>query len=106
MSCSCLSSQVLSNVIFSRDLSKAEHVAITLLIVAVCSSVSLAFDCLGVVLELNVSHLNSANLYLSILTYLDDALFCHPGCSECHTSDFHHAVCVLPQTLHWPLVRR
>nr|XP_046261091.1 putative sodium-coupled neutral amino acid transporter 11 [Scatophagus argus] len=45
--------EVLSNVICSRDLSKAEHVAITLLIVAVCTSISLAFDCLGVVLELN-----------------------------------------------------
>ncbi|KAM7380579.1 hypothetical protein PAMP_003866 [Pampus punctatissimus] len=44
---------VVSNVICSRDLSKAEHVAITLLIVAVCTSISLAYDCLGVVLELN-----------------------------------------------------
>uniref|UniRef100_A0A3Q3RN03 Putative sodium-coupled neutral amino acid transporter 11 n=1 Tax=Mastacembelus armatus TaxID=205130 RepID=A0A3Q3RN03_9TELE len=42
-----------ANVICSRDLSKAEHVAITLLIVAVCTSLSLAYDCLGVVLELN-----------------------------------------------------
>uniref|UniRef100_A0A3Q1K4U5 Putative sodium-coupled neutral amino acid transporter 11 n=1 Tax=Anabas testudineus TaxID=64144 RepID=A0A3Q1K4U5_ANATE len=45
--------EVLSNVICSRDLSKAEHVAITFLIVAVCTSISLAYDCLGVVLELN-----------------------------------------------------
>uniref|UniRef100_A0A8C4NTE6 Putative sodium-coupled neutral amino acid transporter 11 n=1 Tax=Dicentrarchus labrax TaxID=13489 RepID=A0A8C4NTE6_DICLA len=45
--------EVVSNVIFSRDLSKAEHAAITLLIIAVCTSMSLAFDCLGVVLELN-----------------------------------------------------
>ncbi|XP_028991696.1 putative sodium-coupled neutral amino acid transporter 11 isoform X1 [Betta splendens] len=45
--------EVLSNVICSRDLSKAEHVAVTLLIVAACTSISLAFDCLGVVLELN-----------------------------------------------------
>ncbi|XP_070832294.1 putative sodium-coupled neutral amino acid transporter 11 [Chaetodon trifascialis] len=45
--------EVVSNVICSRDLSKAEHVAITLLIVAVCTSLSLAFDCLGIVLELN-----------------------------------------------------
>ncbi|XP_040004939.1 putative sodium-coupled neutral amino acid transporter 11 [Xiphias gladius] len=45
--------EVVTNVICSRDLSKAEHVAITSLIVAVCTSISLAYDCLGVVLELN-----------------------------------------------------
>uniref|UniRef100_A0A8C9ZK25 Putative sodium-coupled neutral amino acid transporter 11 n=1 Tax=Sander lucioperca TaxID=283035 RepID=A0A8C9ZK25_SANLU len=45
--------EVLSNVICSRDLTKAEHVAITFVIVSVCTSVSLAYDCLGVVLELN-----------------------------------------------------
>uniref|UniRef100_A0A3Q2R2L3 Putative sodium-coupled neutral amino acid transporter 11 n=1 Tax=Fundulus heteroclitus TaxID=8078 RepID=A0A3Q2R2L3_FUNHE len=45
--------EVVSKVICSRPLSKAEHVAITLLIVAVCTALSLAFDCLGVVLELN-----------------------------------------------------
>ncbi|XP_062258844.1 putative sodium-coupled neutral amino acid transporter 11 [Platichthys flesus] len=45
--------EVLSNVLFSRDLSKVEHVVITVLIVAVCTSISLAYDCLGVVLELN-----------------------------------------------------
>ncbi|KAA8588180.1 hypothetical protein FQN60_001374 [Etheostoma spectabile] len=45
--------EVLSNVICSRDLTKAEHVAITLLIVSVCTSISLASDCLAVVLELN-----------------------------------------------------
>ncbi|KAM4559391.1 putative sodium-coupled neutral amino acid transporter 11 [Odontesthes bonariensis] len=45
--------EVVSNVICGRDLSKAEHAAITLLIVAVCASISLAYDCLGVVLELN-----------------------------------------------------
>ncbi|XP_047227127.1 putative sodium-coupled neutral amino acid transporter 11 isoform X2 [Girardinichthys multiradiatus] len=45
--------EVVSNVICSRPLSKPEHVAITLLIVAVCTALSLAYDCLGVVLELN-----------------------------------------------------
>uniref|UniRef100_A0A669EYQ2 Putative sodium-coupled neutral amino acid transporter 11 n=1 Tax=Oreochromis niloticus TaxID=8128 RepID=A0A669EYQ2_ORENI len=45
--------EVVSNVICSRDLSKTEHAAITMLIVAVCTSISLAYDCLGVVLELN-----------------------------------------------------
>ncbi|XP_034740564.1 putative sodium-coupled neutral amino acid transporter 11 [Etheostoma cragini] len=45
--------EVLSNVICSRDLTKAEHVALTFLIVSVCTSISLASDCLGVVLELN-----------------------------------------------------
>ncbi|XP_076025923.1 putative sodium-coupled neutral amino acid transporter 11 [Genypterus blacodes] len=45
--------EVLSNVICSRDLSKAEHVWMTLLIVSACTAISLAFDCLGVVLSLN-----------------------------------------------------
>lgn len=45
--------EVLSNVVCNRTLSRAEHVAITLLIVAVCTAMSLAYNCLGVVLELN-----------------------------------------------------
>lgn len=45
--------EVLSNATCSRDLSTAEHVAITLFIVIVCTAISLAYDCLGVVLELN-----------------------------------------------------
>uniref|UniRef100_A0A665VEB4 Putative sodium-coupled neutral amino acid transporter 11 n=1 Tax=Echeneis naucrates TaxID=173247 RepID=A0A665VEB4_ECHNA len=45
--------EVLSNVICSRKLSNAEHVAITMLILAVCTAISLGYDCLGVVLELN-----------------------------------------------------
>ncbi|CAG5865559.1 unnamed protein product [Menidia menidia] len=45
--------EVVSNVFYSRDLTKAEHAAITMLIVIVCTSISLAYDCLGVVLELN-----------------------------------------------------
>nr|XP_040057290.1 putative sodium-coupled neutral amino acid transporter 11 [Gasterosteus aculeatus aculeatus] len=45
--------EVLSKVFCSRDLSNLEHVAITFLIVAVGAAISLAYDCLGVVLELN-----------------------------------------------------
>ncbi|XP_028249072.1 putative sodium-coupled neutral amino acid transporter 11 [Parambassis ranga] len=45
--------EVISNVICSRNLSKLEHVGLTVLIVAVCTSISLGYDCLGVVLELN-----------------------------------------------------
>ncbi|XP_010774509.1 putative sodium-coupled neutral amino acid transporter 11 [Notothenia coriiceps] len=45
--------EVLSNAIFRRDLSKVEHVGITVVIVGACASISLGFDCLGVVLELN-----------------------------------------------------
>uniref|UniRef100_A0A8C6S8P2 Putative sodium-coupled neutral amino acid transporter 11 n=1 Tax=Neogobius melanostomus TaxID=47308 RepID=A0A8C6S8P2_9GOBI len=45
--------EVLSNAMCNRDLSRVEHVAITLLIVAVCTAISIAYDCLGVVLELN-----------------------------------------------------
>ncbi|KAM9851206.1 putative sodium-coupled neutral amino acid transporter 11 [Aulostomus maculatus] len=45
--------EVVSNVIYSRELSRVEHVVVTTLIVAVCTAISLAYDCLGVVLELN-----------------------------------------------------
>ncbi|XP_008299374.1 putative sodium-coupled neutral amino acid transporter 11 [Stegastes partitus] len=45
--------EVVSNVICNRTLSRVEHVSITVLIVAVCTAISLAYDCLGVVLELN-----------------------------------------------------
>ncbi|XP_058478551.1 putative sodium-coupled neutral amino acid transporter 11 [Solea solea] len=45
--------EVVATVICSRDLSKFEHAAITVLIVAVCTSISLVYNCLGVVLELN-----------------------------------------------------
>ncbi|XP_029980826.1 putative sodium-coupled neutral amino acid transporter 11 [Sphaeramia orbicularis] len=45
--------EVLSNVFCNRNLSKAEHVAITMLIITLCTSISLAYDCLGIVLELN-----------------------------------------------------
>ncbi|XP_041858014.1 putative sodium-coupled neutral amino acid transporter 11 [Melanotaenia boesemani] len=45
--------EVVSNAFSRNDLSKAEHAAITILIIALCTSISLAYDCLGVVLELN-----------------------------------------------------
>lgn len=106
---------MVSNVICSRDLSKTEHVAITLLIVGVCTSISLGYDCLGVVLELNVSHTHSANLclfacvHLSMLMlclfYLTGIFYvCRPGCSERHTSHLHYSIGVFPQTLPSPLV--
>ncbi|TNN03057.1 hypothetical protein fugu_000086 [Takifugu bimaculatus] len=44
---------VLSNVLCCRELTRAEHAGLTVLIVTACTSMSLAFDCLGVVLELN-----------------------------------------------------
>lgn len=53
--CSSVSLQVVSNVICSRKLSRVEHAGLTVLILTVCTSISLAFECLGVVLELNVS---------------------------------------------------
>ncbi|XP_029697759.1 putative sodium-coupled neutral amino acid transporter 11 isoform X1 [Takifugu rubripes] len=45
--------EVLSNVLCCRELTRAEHAGLTVLIVTACTSMSLAFDCLGVVLELN-----------------------------------------------------
>ncbi|XP_056145774.1 putative sodium-coupled neutral amino acid transporter 11 [Lampris incognitus] len=45
--------EVVANAICKRALTKAEHVGVTVLIVAVCTAVSLATECLGIVLELN-----------------------------------------------------
>ncbi|CAL1582464.1 unnamed protein product [Knipowitschia caucasica] len=45
--------EVLSNVMCKRDLSRTEHAAMTFVIVAVCTAISVVYDCLGVVLELN-----------------------------------------------------
>ncbi|KAM4560597.1 putative sodium-coupled neutral amino acid transporter 11 isoform 2-T2 [Fundulus diaphanus] len=69
--------EVVSKVICSRPLSKAEHVAITLLIVALCTALSLAFDCLGVVLEINGA-LSATPLIFIIPSAC--YLKLHPGC--------------------------
>ncbi|XP_061548187.1 putative sodium-coupled neutral amino acid transporter 11 [Phycodurus eques] len=45
--------EVISNSICGRELSKVEHMFVTVIIVAVCTAISLAYDCLGIVLELN-----------------------------------------------------
>ncbi|XP_077583932.1 putative sodium-coupled neutral amino acid transporter 11 [Stigmatopora nigra] len=45
--------EVISNSICGRELSKVEHMSITVIIVGVCTAISLSYDCLGVVLELN-----------------------------------------------------
>ncbi|XP_036400681.1 putative sodium-coupled neutral amino acid transporter 11 [Megalops cyprinoides] len=45
--------EVVSNVIFSGILSTTAHVAVTVVIMAVATAISLAYDCLGIVLELN-----------------------------------------------------
>lgn len=52
---SSVSLQVISNVFCCRELTRVEHAGLTVLIVTVCTSMSLASECLGVVLELNVS---------------------------------------------------
>ncbi|KAL2081443.1 hypothetical protein ACEWY4_023296 [Coilia grayii] len=45
--------EVVSNVFFKGILSTTSHVVVTFIIVAVCTAISLGFDCLGIVLELN-----------------------------------------------------
>ncbi|NXX88210.1 AVT2 protein, partial [Centropus bengalensis] len=45
--------EVIANVFFHGNLSTVFHVIVTVLIVAVVTGVSLAYDCLGIVLELN-----------------------------------------------------
>lgn len=98
--------QVISNVICSRALSNVEHVAVTVLIVAVCTAVSLAYDCLGVVLELNVrpvcSHVTCPASIFSVVSSWSSSTF--PGCSKRHASDLHPSGRVLPQTLPRSLV--
>lgn len=102
------SRQVVSNVFWCRELTKAEHAGLTVLIVAVCTSMSLAFDCLGVVLELNVSGCLcvycSMTFYAFLFPVMGSPLLCHPGRSECHSTHLHYSVCVLPQTLPWTVV--
>ncbi|KAG6940051.1 solute carrier family 38 member 11, partial [Chelydra serpentina] len=45
--------EVIANVFFSGTLTTILHVAVTVVVVAVATSISLVYDCLGIVLELN-----------------------------------------------------
>ncbi|XP_041939252.1 putative sodium-coupled neutral amino acid transporter 11 [Alosa sapidissima] len=45
--------EVVSNVFFKGVLSNTAHVVVTFVIISMCTAISLGFDCLGVVLELN-----------------------------------------------------
>ncbi|XP_061827758.1 putative sodium-coupled neutral amino acid transporter 11 [Nerophis lumbriciformis] len=45
--------EVVSHAVGGRELSGLEHTSLTLIIVAACTAISLAYDCLGIVLELN-----------------------------------------------------
>uniref|UniRef100_A0AAY5KVX3 Putative sodium-coupled neutral amino acid transporter 11 n=1 Tax=Esox lucius TaxID=8010 RepID=A0AAY5KVX3_ESOLU len=45
--------EVVSNVFFNGTLNNYSHVAVTLLLVGTCTALSLAYDCLGIVLVLN-----------------------------------------------------
>lgn len=106
---SSLSPQVVSNVLCCRELTKAEHAGLTVLIVTACTSMSLAFDCLGVVLELNVSRgLHGSivfnNLFMGLFPVMDSPLLHHPGRSECHSADLHPSICMFPQTVPWTVV--
>lgn len=106
---SSLSPQVVSNVLCCRELTKAEHAGLTVLIVTACTSMSLAFDCLGVVLELNVSRcLHGSvvfnNLFMGLFPVMDSLLLYYSGRSECHSADLHHSICMLPQTVPWTVV--
>lgn len=47
--------QVVSNVFFNGLLSSTVHIVVSLVIILVVTAISLSYDCLGVVLELNVS---------------------------------------------------
>lgn len=104
-----VSLQVVSNVFCCRELTRVEHAGLTVFIVAVCTSMSLAFECLGVVLELNVSCCFHGSLALIDCSWpcslvMDRPLLYHTGRSECHSSDFHHSICMLPQALPWTVV--
>uniref|UniRef100_A0AAY4BGF1 Putative sodium-coupled neutral amino acid transporter 11 n=2 Tax=Denticeps clupeoides TaxID=299321 RepID=A0AAY4BGF1_9TELE len=45
--------EVVSNIFYDGALSNSAHVAVTFVIVSVCTAISLAYDCLGIVLEIN-----------------------------------------------------
>ncbi|XP_061924747.1 putative sodium-coupled neutral amino acid transporter 11 isoform X2 [Entelurus aequoreus] len=45
--------EVVSHAVGWRELSGLEHTSLTVIIVAACTAISLAYDCLGIVLELN-----------------------------------------------------
>ncbi|NXU58952.1 AVT2 protein, partial [Turnix velox] len=45
--------EVISNVFFHGNLSTVVHIVVTVVIIAVATGISLAYDCLGIVLELN-----------------------------------------------------
>lgn len=107
--CPSVSLQVVSNVFCCRELTRVEHAGLTVLIVTVCTSMSLAFECLGVVLELNVSCCPHGSAVFNDCLWpcfplMDCPLLYHTGCSECHSSDLHHSVRMLPQTLSWTVV--
>lgn len=107
--CASVSLQVILNVFCCRELTRVEHAGLTVLIVTVCTSMSLAFDCLGVVLELNVSCCLHGSVAFNDRLWLcfpvtDCPLLYHTGRSECHSSDLHHSSRMLPQTLPWTVV--
>lgn len=52
--------QVIANVFFSGNLTAIWHVTFTVIVVAAATSISLVYDCLGIVLELNVSAPNNS----------------------------------------------
>ncbi|XP_051565565.1 putative sodium-coupled neutral amino acid transporter 11 isoform X2 [Myxocyprinus asiaticus] len=45
--------EVISNVFFKEELSNIAHVIVTLVIISATTAISLSYDCLGIVLELN-----------------------------------------------------
>lgn len=47
--------QVVSNIFFNGLLSSTAHIVLTLVMILMVTAISLSYDCLGVVLELNVS---------------------------------------------------
>lgn len=53
----------------------------------------------------SVSPLQSARAHVNSVSEINRFhLLCHPGRPECHSSNLHHPVCVLPQTFTGPLV--
>ncbi|KAI7808289.1 hypothetical protein IRJ41_001257 [Triplophysa rosa] len=45
--------EVVSNIFFEGELSKAAHIIVTMVIISATTAISLFYDCLGIVLELN-----------------------------------------------------
>lgn len=104
---------MISNVFFKGELSNIAHFIITLVIISAATAISLSYDCLGIVLELNVRfpvnslttrYVVSNSSWCCWSVTFRDVCKCFSGCFECYTSHVHLPRRLLSEALGWPLV--